>query len=227
MHIHLPKPLHGWREFLGEVGIIFIGVMLAIGSEQTIVALHHRSQVLEMSEKLRAESLENRDGIAFDLTSVRGSMNAIDVELAALNGCRTTVDLARLSPVQRPVFLLATDSAWLGVRDSALLPLMPEGLVANYWKIDTTGLQMAQAYQHVQQAFDEADAAVAAIRSGLSDPRACGDGVKALIRLKSAEHTLWRWGAFYYFGNEKILRGVHLSPDTAKIISRQVDNADK
>ena len=30
MHIHLPKPLQGWREFLGEVGIIFIGVLLAL-----------------------------------------------------------------------------------------------------------------------------------------------------------------------------------------------------
>ena len=90
MHIHLPNPLHGWREFLGEVGIIFIGVMLATGAEQTIEALHHRSQVLEMSEKLREESLESRDGMAFDLTSVRGSVYAIDAQLAALNGCRTT-----------------------------------------------------------------------------------------------------------------------------------------
>ena len=21
MHLHLPKPLHGWRQFVGEVGI--------------------------------------------------------------------------------------------------------------------------------------------------------------------------------------------------------------
>jgi hypothetical protein len=24
-HFHVPKPLHGWREFIGEVGIIVIG----------------------------------------------------------------------------------------------------------------------------------------------------------------------------------------------------------
>ena len=34
MHFHLPKPLHGWREFLGEVGIIVIGVLIALGAEQ-------------------------------------------------------------------------------------------------------------------------------------------------------------------------------------------------
>ncbi len=28
MHFHLPKPLHGWREFVGEVGIIVVGVPL-------------------------------------------------------------------------------------------------------------------------------------------------------------------------------------------------------
>ena len=27
MHFHLPKPLHGWRDFLKEVGIIVLGVI--------------------------------------------------------------------------------------------------------------------------------------------------------------------------------------------------------
>ena len=30
MHFHLPKPLHGWREFAGEVAIIVIGVLIAL-----------------------------------------------------------------------------------------------------------------------------------------------------------------------------------------------------
>ena len=25
MHVHLPKPIHGWRQFFGEVGIIVLG----------------------------------------------------------------------------------------------------------------------------------------------------------------------------------------------------------
>lgn len=27
MDFHLPKPLHGWREFVGEVAIIVLGVL--------------------------------------------------------------------------------------------------------------------------------------------------------------------------------------------------------
>lgn len=36
MHFHLPKALHGWREFAGEVGIIVIGVLIALGAEQLV-----------------------------------------------------------------------------------------------------------------------------------------------------------------------------------------------
>ena len=33
LHIHRPKPLHGWSEFAGEAGIIVIGVLIARGAE--------------------------------------------------------------------------------------------------------------------------------------------------------------------------------------------------
>ncbi len=36
MHFHLPKPLHGCREFTGHVGIIVIGVLIALGAEQVV-----------------------------------------------------------------------------------------------------------------------------------------------------------------------------------------------
>jgi hypothetical protein len=40
MHFHLPKPVHGWRAFVGEVGIIVIGVLIALGAEQLVEAAH-------------------------------------------------------------------------------------------------------------------------------------------------------------------------------------------
>ena len=36
MHFHLPKPLHGWRELIGEVGIIVVGVLIALSAEQLV-----------------------------------------------------------------------------------------------------------------------------------------------------------------------------------------------
>ena len=37
MHIRSAKPVHRWREFLGGVGIIVLGILIAIGLEQAWV----------------------------------------------------------------------------------------------------------------------------------------------------------------------------------------------
>ena len=55
MHFHLPKPLHGWREFAGEVGIIVVGVLIALGAEQVVEWIHSNRQVRETREALDAE----------------------------------------------------------------------------------------------------------------------------------------------------------------------------
>jgi hypothetical protein len=55
MHIHLPKPLHGWRELVGEVGIIVIGVLIALGAEQLVEWRHWQHEAEETRAALRVE----------------------------------------------------------------------------------------------------------------------------------------------------------------------------
>ncbi len=124
MHFHLPKPLHGWREFVGEVGIIVVGVLIALGAEQAVEAIHHRSQVHEMTDKLRAESIENRHVIAYDLLRLREWIAVSDRDIAALDGCRNPAAAPSLNPFQSPFFLPGR-VAWQGIRDNALLHSCP------------------------------------------------------------------------------------------------------
>ena len=63
MHFHLPKPLHGWRAFVGEVGIIVIGVLIALGAEQMVEWVHWRNQVADAQRALDRE-------VAYDLGAV-------------------------------------------------------------------------------------------------------------------------------------------------------------
>jgi len=60
MHLHLPKPLHGWRAFVGEVGIIVIGVLIALGAEQVVEALHWKSETARLRESLHGEINSNQ-----------------------------------------------------------------------------------------------------------------------------------------------------------------------
>ena len=60
MHIHLPKPLHGWREFLGEVGIIVIGVLIALAAEQMVEDFHWHQKVDVIHHALVGELANDR-----------------------------------------------------------------------------------------------------------------------------------------------------------------------
>jgi len=59
MHVHLPKPLHGWRAFLGEVGIIVLGVLIALGVEQVASAVHDAASRREAHQSVIAEIRQN------------------------------------------------------------------------------------------------------------------------------------------------------------------------
>jgi hypothetical protein len=55
MHVHVPKPLHGWRAFAGEVGVIVLGVLIALGFEQVVSAAHDRSTAIEARSSILDE----------------------------------------------------------------------------------------------------------------------------------------------------------------------------
>ena len=55
MDIHKPKHWHGVREFLKEYVIIVVGVLTALGAEQSVDWLHRASEVREAREALRNE----------------------------------------------------------------------------------------------------------------------------------------------------------------------------
>ena len=55
MRFHLPKPLHGWREFAGEVGIIVLGVLIALGAQQIVQNVHDGEVKRETVRAARAE----------------------------------------------------------------------------------------------------------------------------------------------------------------------------
>lgn len=59
MEIHKPKPIHSWREFLKEVGIIVLGVSIALAAEQSVAAIHESHIAGEARNAVRAEVREN------------------------------------------------------------------------------------------------------------------------------------------------------------------------
>lgn len=59
MHVHVPKPLHGWRAFAGEVGVVVLGVLIALGAQQLAEWVHWKGKQHEILERLFNESRYN------------------------------------------------------------------------------------------------------------------------------------------------------------------------
>lgn len=89
MHFHLPKPLHGWRAFVGEVAIIVLGVLIALGAEQAVQSIEWRHKVdaaiADMNNELGSgdgpeayERLVLHDCVATYLDSLRSSVEQGD-----------------------------------------------------------------------------------------------------------------------------------------------------
>ena len=82
MDVRLPKPLHGWREFAGEVGVIVLGVLIALGAQELVQAWQWRSEVKQTREALDAELAHNLEFFNYRISlspCVRSRLNELEL----------------------------------------------------------------------------------------------------------------------------------------------------
>jgi hypothetical protein len=99
MHVHLPKPLHGWRAFVGEVGIIVLGVLIALGAEQVVQMLRWRSEVASFRKAVDHE-------LGRDLGIYRSAISGRDCatrRLAELERFLADAAAGRQDKLMRPI----------------------------------------------------------------------------------------------------------------------------
>lgn len=59
MKVLVPQPLHGWRQFSGEVGVIVLGVLIALGAQQAVEWVQFRNEQRSTLERLFEEARAN------------------------------------------------------------------------------------------------------------------------------------------------------------------------
>jgi len=64
LRFNLPKPMHGWRAFWGEVGIIVLGVLIALGAQKAVDDWQWRQDVASTRAALADEIRVNAGNIA-------------------------------------------------------------------------------------------------------------------------------------------------------------------
>lgn len=130
-HFHIPKPLHGWREFIGEVGIIVLGVLIALGAEQLVSGLHGRFEAREARNNIRAEIADN---LAF-LRSREATNACIDRRLDEIAAFIVRSQRPGYRPpswIGRPQVWPMVDAKWSAATNAGRATLLSSSEQANY-----------------------------------------------------------------------------------------------
>src|SRR6202044_3403878 len=79
-----------WRDFLIHIATITVGLLIAVGLEQTVESLHHRHQRLELEDQLHSEARRNLDLIHGNITRLKAMGAWLDAAIVALNTAPVT-----------------------------------------------------------------------------------------------------------------------------------------
>jgi len=137
LDVHAPhEVVHTWKDFFIHIATIVIGLLIAVGLEQTVEYFHHRQQVAEIRRTL-AEERRINDVI------YTGACNEFRRYAPILLGTLQTLTYLRTHPGApanawpgRFSFYILTihfqDSAWKTALQSAALEYMPRAEVRTY-----------------------------------------------------------------------------------------------
>ena len=154
-----------WGDFFIHIATIVVGLLIAIGLEQTVEYFHHRIEISETREALRREKEENRKRFAVNTTSFRWEAAELENNLRVLAFLQQHPGTPEenLPGVLRWGFGHApiAELSWNNAQQTQVLTLMPpeeaESNAALYGLLDATDRDEKNAYEAVSRASSYAN----------------------------------------------------------------------
>ena len=139
LDVHPPhQAAHTWRDFFIHIATICVGLLIAIGLEQTVEALHHRHQARELRESLAKETDQIiKDSVAAD-NGLRvgyewGTKAARQISDAGLHN----QPMGPLPPANDGQYPIAADPVYRAAKASGQLSLLSRDEVQAYSEVDS------------------------------------------------------------------------------------------
>jgi hypothetical protein len=126
IEVHPPhENVHTWRQFFIHIAAIAIGLLIAIGLEETVVYFHHRHQLQEARSELTAELESNRRVVGINLEAARKLTADLDANMALLRAPQVSPSDIRSKLVYGlGNFYWPKDATWQAVKQNGSLGLM-------------------------------------------------------------------------------------------------------
>jgi hypothetical protein len=133
LDVHAPHgPTHSWRDFLGHIAAISIGLLLALALEKLVEYVHERHQLTEARGELAMEVAENRRTSAMNVIEASRIQQELDADLKIIQAVRLHAPVGDAKFDYSVKFYATRDGPWQAVRQSGSLNLMPYGELQTY-----------------------------------------------------------------------------------------------
>jgi hypothetical protein len=158
LDVHPPHaPTHTWRDFLIHIATIVVGLLIAVGLEQSVEYIHHRREIAVTREDLRKERVVNAQLSAVAVKEFRRIGAALQIDLNIFlyleqhPGAPPATWPGKLSWTF--LTIAPINSAWQTAQRTSVLTLMPPDEVRD----DTELYRRLQALTDAQVAFANAN----------------------------------------------------------------------
>ena len=213
MHFHLPKPLHGWREFFGEVGIIVVGVLIALGAEQIVEVLHWHEKAGHARESLGGEVANNYRSAAERIIETPCLNAQLDrMKDAVLRAGPRLAPMPVYSSPMGPTVFRHSSRPW---GDSIWQSIVAEQ-VSSHLR-DEERLDLASLYNSVAFArrLDEQETSADGVFLTLSSPLPLDPSLRAHL-LEAIEAERIRVNMMNLIAQQQMVKARHLFPQIAE-----------
>jgi hypothetical protein len=114
MDLHVPEgPIRSFRDFLSHLGIVTLGILIALGLEQLVEAHHQRRLATEAVAAFRRELADNRQDVKEVMDAMPDLRTRIQAEVAKLTGPRPADTPVRLKIEYPGIHLdLLSSASW-------------------------------------------------------------------------------------------------------------------
>ena len=181
LDVHPPhSPTHTWKDFFIHIATIVIGLLIAIGLEQTVEAIHHRHELQKAREELREEVQTNRRVNAKQLEYVHQVQAELNADMTLLIAHRTN-DGPLTVPLQFDwEFRRSPSAAWDTNKQSGSLNLMPHPELAYYDYVSTVCALVMDSAGQWQTSLEMAKAIANRARDGALSPQDTNELITAI-----------------------------------------------
>ena len=151
MILRLPKLLHGWRAFFGEVGVVVLGVLIALGASQWVESRRERQLSRDAHANVRAEIAEALGRMASRIAQQPCVDRRIVEIAAALMAADRGEPAQPFSWIGRPSFWTLSDARWQTASNSGATFLFDPDEQAQYSFI-YSGIRDFEDHERIEQA---------------------------------------------------------------------------